>query len=164
MDIEKKDKKGKNNKIERLLIDVEKYLSTPEICKCGKNYSYYGLGVYKCDGCGAEFKNEYAIVRDFVDEYGTNYSIIEIAEMTKVSKAVIDLFVRDGKFVTVEKQRMCLICREPIISGTYCNRCALRQIEKSFERKDRKFSSGVLNADMGGKMHHGKKSDKYEEN
>ena len=157
-----KHKKEKKHKMEKNLIDIEKYLTAPGICECGASYIYYGLGVYKCEGCESEFKNEYAIVRDFVDKYGTNYSIVEIAEMTKVSKAIIDLFIRDGRFITVQKQKLCLICREPIISGTYCNRCALRQINDSFEKKDKKLSSGVLNSDMGGKMHHGKKSEKYD--
>lgn len=146
--------------IEKILIDVKKYLSMPAQCECGGQYIYQGLGNYKCEFCGSIYKNEYAIVRDFVDKYGTNYSIFEIAEMTNVPKRIIDLFVKDGKFIAVPKQRMCIICKEPIESGTYCNRCALRQIQDSFDTKRRPISSGLVQKDMRGEMHYGRNADK----
>lgn len=139
-------------------VDIDKQLKTPEGCECGGSFEYVGLGVYKCSNCGNIFKNEYAIIRDFVDKYGTNYSILEISEMTGIEKRLIDLFIKDGKFVTVEKQRVCIICHQPIPSGIYCNRCALTQISDSMEENRRKnMSSSIRNVDMQGMMHHEKK-------
>ena len=60
-------------------------LGMPTKCECGGKYSYKGLGFYVCDGCGKEYLNEYAKVREFIDVYGTNYSILEISERTGVS-------------------------------------------------------------------------------
>lgn len=158
--------KFKEKKLEPMLIDIDKYLESPDDndCGCGDtSYIYRGLGIYECENCGKIFKNEYARVRDCVDEYGTNLSMFEISDKTGVPKRIIDLFVKDGRFVEVEKQRICKICKEPIDSGMYCNRCALRQIEKSFEEKTKKkFSSSVLNSgDMRGTMHIGKRVESF---
>lgn len=140
--------------LEQGLVDIDKYLKKPGLCECGNNYTYEGLGVYKCEHCGSVFKNEYATVRDFVDKYGTNYSILEIAEMTGVEKKLIDMFVKDGKFDRVEKQRVCIVCHQPIQSGMYCSRCALSQISNSMDENHRKkMSSGVMTGDMKGTMH-----------
>ncbi len=165
------EKESKVFGLEQGLIDINKYLTTPGECECGADFVYHGLGTYVCESCGAVFKNEYGIVRDFVDKYGTNYSKIEIAEMTGVPKRIIDLFVKDGKFIEVEKQRMCIVCRQPIKSGIYCKRCALVQIEDSMEQHHRKIKSGLKNPDMQGEMHYGKwaqqnekKKDKQEGN
>lgn len=141
--------------IEQILIEVEAMLTKPGKCQCGEEYEYKGLGVYKCPGCKNIFKNEYAIVRDFVDEYGTNYSIIEIAEKTNVPKRLIDLFVKDGRFDTVKKQKKCIICHTPIGKGQYCNRCALRQIKGEMDNDRNRRIAGVIreNKDMKGEMH-----------
>ncbi len=155
-------KTSKETGIEQKLIDINQYLTCPGECKCGGKYVYHGLGTYECENCGTIFKNEYGIVRDFVDKYGTNYSIFEIAEKTGVPKRIIDLFIKDGKFITVEKQKVCIICHQPIESGVYCNKCALRQIQSSFENNRKKLSSGVRAQDMKGEMHYGKRAEMYE--
>ena len=142
------------------ITNLDRYLKTPGICECGNNYTYVGLGEYKCEHCGRVFKNEYAIVREFVDKYGTNYSIIEISEKTGISKKLIDMFVKDGKFTTVDRQRECIICHQPIDSGVYCKRCALLQTDNSLEenRVQRKMMSGTIrNEDMKGLMRYGRK-------
>lgn len=146
--------------LEQGLINLDKYLKSPGMCECGNSYTYVGLGEYKCSNCGNVFKNEYALVREFVDKYGTNYSIMEIAAMTGVSKKLIDMFIKDGKFLTVERQRVCIICHEPIQSGVYCKKCALMQIDNSLDesRANRKKMSGTIRTeDMKGSMHHGRK-------
>lgn len=157
--LSKKNKdKYKEHKLEPMLIDVDRYLTSPDECECEceeSNFVYKGLGLYVCQGCGMIFKNEYGRVRDCVDEYGTTLSTFEIAEKTNVSRHIIELFIKDGRFVEVEKQRVCRVCKQPIDAGMYCNKCALRQIEDSFEEKvHRKFSSGVrMSGDMTGEMH-----------
>ena len=146
--------KSKND-IEEVLINVEAYLTKPGLCKCGEKYTYEGLGVYRCKNCNSVFKNEYALVRDFVDENGTNYNILEISEKTGVPKRVIDVFIKDKRFMTVKKQRTCKICKAPIEKGNYCNKCALKQLQESFyEENYPKFSSRVVNNDMKGTMHY----------
>ena len=92
---------------------------------------------------------------DFVDEYGTNYNMVEIAERTKVPKRLIDLFVKDGRFDTVKKQKKCRICHSPISKGIYCNRCALRQIKDEMDSDRRRNITGVMkqDQDMKGEMH-----------
>lgn len=145
----------KEKEVEKLLIEVESLLTKPEKCPCGEDYEYIGLGVYKCPRCKSVFKNEYGRVRDFVDEYGTNYNMVEIAEMTKVPKRLIDLFVKDGRFDTVKKQKKCRICHSPISKGVYCNRCALRQIKDEMDSDRRRNITGVMkqDQDMKGEMH-----------
>ena len=144
-------------KAEEGLIDIDKYLSKPGNCSCGQGMKYVGLGIYRCENCGDEFKNEYGIIRDFVDKYGTTYSILEIADLTGVPKRIIDLFIRDGKFAKAAKQRVCCVCHKPIESGMYCNVCALRQIGDAMDN-DRKKLSGSLrrNSEMEGIMHYRK--------
>jgi predicted amidophosphoribosyltransferase len=134
----------------------ELFLSRPGKCECGEEFSYVGLGTYRCEHCGREFKNEYARVRDFVEKHGNNYSILEIAEQTKVSKKVIDMFVEEGKFNTVERVKRCSECGKPIGHGNYCDTCGLRILKtKSVDKK----IQGVLreNMDLKGQMHHFKK-------
>lgn len=158
--MEKNNDIKKINGLEQGLVNLDKYLKTPGVCECGNKYTYIGLGEYKCENCGRVFKNEYAIIREFVDKYGTNYSIIEISAMTGVSKKLIDMFVKEGKFTTVDRQRECIICHQPIDSGVYCKKCALMQIDNSLEesRAQRKMMSGTMkNDDMKGLMRHGRK-------
>jgi hypothetical protein len=139
---------------EKALLEIKSLLSKPGKCFCGSDYEYVGLGTYKCRFCSAVFKNEYAIVRDFVDEYGTSYSIYEISKKTNVSKRLIDLFVKDGRFETVKKQPRCRNCKTPIDKGMYCNRCALLKIHNEIHEPKR-FVSGVRqNDDMQGEMHY----------
>lgn len=158
-----KQKRAKIKGLEQGLIDVEKYLSTPGQCDCGGDFVYEGLGRYKCDHCGKIFENEYAIIRNFVDKHGTNYSILEISELTGVSRKFIDWFVRDGRFIPVEKQRTCMICHEPIASGFYCNRCALREQNREYEEKrNRNLMSGVRNPKMDAIMHYSKRENDYD--
>lgn len=144
------------------LIDVDNYLKKPGLCECGNAYTYQGLGRYQCEHCGNVFLNEYGTVREFVEKYGTNYSILEIAEMTGVSKKLIDMFVRDGKFIEVERQRMCIVCHQPIDSGLYCKRCALQQIGNDMEenRRNRNIMGSLKNENMRGTMHHGRRQDR----
>ena len=73
--------------IEQNLIDVEALLRKPEQCSCGEKFQYTGLGHYQCPRCKSTFRNEYAIVRDFIDEFGSAYSILEIAERTGVPRS-----------------------------------------------------------------------------
>lgn len=158
----KNNKKSKNKikGLEQELLNIESYMKTPGVCECGSEYTYAGLGEYKCMQCGRTFKNEYALVRDFVDKYGTNYSILEIAEMTGVNKKLINMFIKDGRFDTVEKQKKCIICHQPIDSGVYCKKCALIQIDSSLDesRDNRRKMAGTLhNEDMQGTMRHGRK-------
>lgn len=153
---EKKEIKG----LEQGLLNIDRYMKAPGVCECGNEYTYVGLGEYKCAHCGKIFKNEYALVREFIDKYGTNYSIMEIAAMTGVNKKLIDMFIKDGRFDPVDKQKMCIICHQPIDSGVYCNRCALLQIDNSMEesRGQRKKMTGTLhNEDLKGTMRHGRK-------
>ena len=157
-----KNKKEKNEieGLEQGLLNLERYMKSPDVCECGNEYTYMGLGEYKCMYCGKTFKNEYALVREFVDKYGANYSILEIASMTGVSKKLIDMFVKEGRFITVEKQKTCIICHQPIDSGVYCKKCALIQIDSSLDesRDNRKKMAGTLhNEDMLGTMRHGRK-------
>lgn len=146
--------KSKDSDIEKILIEVESMLTKPNTCECGIKFEYQGLGVYKCPRCRNIYKNEYAKVRDFVDEHGTNYNMTEIAEITNVPKRLIELFVKDGRFDTVKKQKKCEICRTPITKGHYCNRCALREIKDEMNN-DKKKIVGVIreNKDMKGEMH-----------
>ncbi len=152
----------KEKSIEAILVDLESKLLKPDTCECGEQYQYEGLGIYKCGMCGSIFKNEYAIVRDFVDEYGTNYNIQEISERTGVPKRLIDLFVKDGRFLEVKKQKLCKFCKVPIVTGHYCNRCALLQIKEGLERDHppKTLQSSVgLSGNMAGEMHHLRKED-----
>lgn len=141
--------------VEKLLIEVDAFLTKPDRCLCGNDYEYVGLGAYRCPRCHSVFKNEYGRVRDFVDEYGTNYNMSEISEMTKVPKKLIDLFVRDGRFDTVKKQKKCRVCHSPISKGQYCNKCALRQIKNEMDSDKRRNITGIVNNtdDMKGEMH-----------
>ena len=156
------DKKGKKEieGLEQGLLNLDRYMKNPGVCECGNEYTYMGLGEYKCAYCGKTFKNEYALVREFVDKYGTNYSILEIAAMTGVNKKLIDMFIKDGRFITVERQKMCIICHQPIDSGVYCKKCALIQIDSSLDesKEQRKNLTGTLhNEDMKGTMRHGRR-------
>lgn len=148
--------KSRENDIEKMLLEVESLLAKPDKCLCGEDFEYCGLGIYKCKHCGKEFKNEYGRVRDFVDENGTNYNIEEIAAMTNVPRKLINLFIKDGRFDTVKKQKRCMICRNPIEKGQYCNRCALKQIKDGFDNDNRKKMHGVMRdaGDMKGEMHY----------
>lgn len=141
--------------LEQGMIDMEKYLSEPDECSCGGRFTYEGLGRYRCDRCGKIFENEYAIVRNFLDIHGSTYSILEISEMTGVPRKFIDWFVKEGRFIPVEKQRSCIICHQPITAGLYCNRCALREQNEAYEeRRKKNLTSGVKNHDMDAVMHH----------
>lgn len=141
--------------LEDTLVDIGSLLTRPGMCSCGDEFEYRGLGCYVCPRCRNTFKNEYAIVRDFVDEYGNAYSILEISERTGVPKKLIDLFVKDNKFEMVKKQRRCRICRVPIEKGYYCSQCALLQIHDQIDSDRRKIlGSGTRDADMEGKMHY----------
>ena len=141
--------------IEDILINVDAFLSKPGECSCGGNFEYVGLGRYVCPRCRNEFKNEYAIVRDFVDEYGNAYSILEICEKPGVTKNLIDLFVKDKRFDLVRKQRRCRNCRQPIEKGYYCSKCALLQLSNEMNSEIRKIlGSGTKDMEMDGKMHY----------
>jgi len=129
-------------------------LGMPTKCECGGRYSYKGLGVYVCDGCGKEFLNEYAKVREFIDVYGTNYSILEISEQTGVSKKMIDLFVNEGKFAMVERTRRCINCGSPVTSGDLCDRCKLLKPTDDPTPKKQMFGYSRNNYDERGKMHY----------
>lgn len=150
-------KKNNNDKSfmsieEKHLLEIEALLTKPGKCKCGNDFEYEGLGTYRCQRCMDVYKNEYAIIRDFVDEYGTNYSIYEISRMTNVSKRLIDLFIKDGRFEAVKKQPKCRNCKAIIERGMYCNRCALLQIDGEIKRT--RHVSGRIKEDnsMKGEM------------
>lgn len=151
-----KHKESERQNIEKMLIEVESLLTKPDKCLCGEDFEYKGLGVYKCKRCGMEYKNEYGRVRDFVDVNGTSYNMDEIAKMTNVPRKLINLFVRDGRFDTVKKQKRCKVCHNPIEKGEYCNRCALRQIKDGIDNDNRKQFVGVMRdvGDMKGEMHY----------
>lgn len=150
--------KKKEKDVEEVLLKVDEFLSKPGKCKCGEEFEYQGLGVYKCKGCGEIFRNEYAKVRDFVDEHGTLYNIIEIAEQTGVEKRLIDLFIKDKRFDTVKRKKRCIVCKSPIDKGQYCNRCALIQIQNKMDEDHRKLlGSMVRSKEMKGEMHYLKK-------
>lgn len=144
---------NKNEGLEKILANADYLLSKPGTCQCGGEYKYIGLGNYKCTECGNIFQNEYAKVRDFVEKNGNRYNIMEIAEETKVSKRVIDLFINEGKFSTVEQVRKCRECGSVITTGTYCSRCSLRKMQENITTT--KNIQGVYreNGDMKGKMH-----------
>lgn len=149
-----KTKANNTNDVEEILLNLEAYLSKPTVCTCGGLFVYKGLGVYICKECNEVFKNEYAKVRDFVDEYGTEYNILEIAEKTGVKKHLIDIFIKQGKFETVKTQKRCRLCREPISKGIYCNKCALRQIQDQMDEEHKKKIIGsIRSGDMKGQMH-----------
>lgn len=142
-------------KIEEVLFDVDAFLTKPGVCSCGADFEYTGLGHYVCPRCKNTFINEYGKVRDFVDEYGNAYSIIEIAEKTGVSKRLIDLFVKDKRFELVKKQRRCRNCKEPIDRGYYCSKCALLQLHHEMNAERRRIlGSGIKDMEMDGKMHY----------
>lgn len=143
------------NAVERTLMEIEHLMTKPGRCECGSEYEYKGLGHYECPRCRRRFLNEYGKVRDFVDEYGSAYSLLEIAEKTGVQKRLIDLFVKDKRFDLVKTKRRCKGCKEPIDKGTYCNKCALLQIKHEIHQGHGNIvGSGAKDADMDGKMHH----------
>lgn len=150
---ERHEQKSKENETEEVLLDVEAYLTKPEKCECGEDYVYEGLGKYKCKRCGSEFLNEYGRVREFVDKYGSNYSMFEISEITKVPKRLIDIFIKDGRFETIKRQRKCIICHTPIEKGQYCNKCALLQINDELNKESHIHGSINVQQDMKGTMH-----------
>lgn len=145
---------NKDKDVEEVLIDVEAYLTKPGKCQCGEEYTYAGLGRYVCKRCHSEFLNEYGRVREFVDKYGTNYNMLEVAEITKVPKRLIDIFVKDGRFDTVKRQRRCAVCHNPIDKGQYCNKCALRQIKEQLDTPKHVMGSIHVQDDMKGAMHY----------
>ena len=153
-------KDDKKQDIESALLDIATMLTKPGNCSCGEAFSYTGLGTYICKRCRSSFKNEYAKVRDFVDEFGTNYNIYEISKKTGVPKWLIDLFIKDGRFDTVKKQKRCRECKCPIEKGLYCNRCALRQINDEMQNDSRRHMTGSIrtNENMKGEMHYINKS------
>ena len=150
---------NKNNKYmgikEKIRLEIDMLLSKPDTCKCGSEFEYAGLGMYKCRMCTEKFKNEYAIIRDFVDTYGTSYSVYEISDITNVPRRLIDLFIRDGRFTVVTKQPRCRECNILIERGLYCRRCALIQTGNTSTVKKQKKIRGIARPvdNMQGEMH-----------
>jgi len=119
-------------------------LSKPGLCKCGFEYSYTGLGHYKCEHCGDVFLDEYGKIREFIDQYGSTYSLYDISTKTGVSKKFIDAFVQQGRFSEVSRVNKCAKCGKIIHKGTYCEQCTFSG--EQYEEKRAKFAS-MLNKD-----------------
>lgn len=146
----------KRNSVKKMsLNDSLLPLSTPDKCiRCRKDYVYDGLGKYVCEKCGDVFLDEYGKVREFIDEHGSAYSIVEISEMTGVSRRYIDAFIREGKFDKVNRVRRCKKCGELIETGEYCRQCTLRGIQDEMSGSRSRYTGMLKQDNVKGEMHY----------
>ncbi len=85
----------KMNALEELLN--EDYEKPTRCSKCGKMLKYVGIGEYKCEECGFTEYDDYGLVRAYLEKYpGANE--LQIERATGVSRKVINMLVRQGKF------------------------------------------------------------------
>jgi len=111
----------------------------PEYCrKCHGEMVFVGLGEYKCDKCGFLDYDDYGIVRNYL-EIHKNATAGEVSVMTGVSQSTINQMLRNERFNVAENSKVylkCVGCGADIITGKYCNTCAM--LAKATELKKKK--------------------------
>lgn len=147
---------SKETKEKRMsLSETTLTLSKPGLClRCRKEYTYAGLGKYICEKCGDVFLDEYGKVREFVDEYGSAYSILDISLKTGVPKKYIDIFIKEGRFDKVNRVRRCKKCGDIIETGDLCRQCMLKELKNASTDDKVKITSMVRQDNLQGEMHY----------
>ena len=94
--------------------------------KCGEAYVYKSLGVYECPKCGYVEKDEYALVREYIEANGAASSVT-ISAATGVPIARINQLLRNGK-LEIQMNLLffikCENCSTDIRFGRFCPACA----------------------------------------
>lgn len=144
------------NIIETFLRSCDDKLTKPTTCReCKGSMLYQGLGVYECEACHHQEFNEYAKVRNYIEEHShADVSIYTISEVTGVSMSTIKAFIREGRFEVIEHTKRCLECGKPILTGRCCKDCTARQLKQAIDgdRPRRNISSMVPESKEEGEM------------
>ncbi len=96
--------------------------------KCGEAYVYKSLGVYECPKCGYVEKDEYALVREYIEANGAASSVT-ISAATGVPIARINQLLRNGKLEIPNESPVfikCENCGTDIRFGRFCPACAAK--------------------------------------
>ncbi len=104
-------------------------LGKPTHCKkCGTDYVYKSLGVYECPKCGFIEKDDYAKVREYIEENGAS-SAVAIASATGVTVSEINAMLREGRLEIPNGSGVfirCETCGAEIRFGRLCPACAAK--------------------------------------
>lgn len=78
----------------------------PTICpKCNVEYSYQGLGHYKCEQCGEVVADDYGKVRDYIEQSSEDVGVDKTSADTGVAVDRIKEMIAMGKISFGSKKR-----------------------------------------------------------
>lgn len=94
--------------------------------KCGRTFTYYGMGHMYCNACTKIDRQTFEIVKDFIYENGAA-TISEIAEGTGVSQKQVELYLKEGRLEIPDDSPVfikCEKCGREMKTGRFCTLCA----------------------------------------
>jgi flagellar operon protein (TIGR03826 family) len=116
---------------------------------CGNLFVYSFKNM--CPDCIKKDEDDFKKVRGYIYK-NPNATIEEISEKTEIDTKKVLEFLRDGRLVLKHSNNLltCEICKQPILTGKYCDRCA-----KTVKTKLETAAKKSLNTreDMSGKIH-----------
>ena len=115
----------------------------PRKCsKCGEAMKYKGLGEYVCENCLISEFDDYGKVRNYIDEH-KGATALEIENATGVSQKAIRNLLREERIEVAQNSKVfikCDRCGANILSGRYCDKCALLVKHITQEKTERRNS------------------------
>ena len=111
----------------KLMQNKKRYCSN-----CGTQLKYLSLGDYICPECGHKEKDDYGIVREYIEKNGPSPSYV-IHMATGVPEDVINTFVKKGKLEVSDTSPVffkCEQCGTDIKYGRLCPMCAKSKVAK----------------------------------
>ena len=100
--------------------------------QCGAKLKYMAMGDYLCPECGLEQKDDYGIVREYLDEHGPTPALVIEAE-TGVPRLIIEDFLRKGRLEINDNSPIflkCELCGKDIKFGRICPVCAKNKVSR----------------------------------
>lgn len=93
-----------------------------------------------CPSCLAVEKSRYEQLRDYLYTHpGTQVDVI--CSMFNVSRATVRKYLREYKLEVVDGSKnyflLCERCKEPISTGSFCDRCEALASKQSFSRQEK---------------------------
>jgi len=83
---------------------------------------------HRCPDCQQELQQSEERVREYLEDYpGT--SLDEVHKATRVPRQIIMEMIRNNRILTGLMSYPCENCREPIVQGRICGKCAADAIE-----------------------------------
>lgn len=107
---------------------LEEFIKPTYCAKCGAAYTYKSLGVYECPECGFIEKDEYAKVREYIEENGATSAVV-LSNATGIPIGKINQLLREGRIEIPNESPVfikCETCNTDIRFGRYCPACAAK--------------------------------------